>query len=262
MEFTEFDRNLSDAERLNVAAAYDLIDVIRRSWRSPAEAAWQSLDTLLASDFTSYTPTSDPDRQARGDKRAFIDSIRNPSPRVSPESRLEIVAHTAHGNRVATEMSSEVLREDGFAVRNRYHQLFVFGAPGKISQYRTYMDSAAIVDSAIAQGETLVRNFVTSLNAALPELKNFAAHGFQFHPADGSAPLGVDALLVKMVARRKKEKSFHLRIMEDGLVVDQGTAAVELASSSGSQHSLVINFEHGCVMSVSEFSGGILESVS
>jgi ketosteroid isomerase-like protein len=258
MEFKEFDRCLSDAERLNVAAAYDMIDAIRGTWSDP-QTGWRPLESLLASDFISFTPTSDPDRQQQLDKQAFIDSIRDQSSHLKPESQLEIVAHTAHGNRVATETNSEVLREDGSTVRIRYHQLFLFDSPGRIAQYRTYMDSAAVVDSAIARGEALVRNFVTALGAASPELGRLAAKGFEFEPADGSAPLGVAALLAKITALREKAKAFHLNIIENGLIVDQGIASVELQSSSGSQHCLVIAFDGDHVTSASEFSSGILE---
>lgn len=258
MEFKEFDRCLSDAERLNVAAAYDMIDAIRRTWSDP-QTGWRPLESLLASDFISFTPTSDPDRQQQLDKRGFIDSIRNQLPRLKPESRLEIVAHTAHGNRVATETNSEMLREDGSALRNRHHQLFLFGAPGRITQYRTYMDSAAIVDSAIARGEVLVREFVTALGAASPELERLAAKGFEFGPADGSAPIDVVVLLTKIRALRERVKTLHLHIIENGLIVDQGIASVELQSSSGSLHSLVIYFDDDHVTNASEFSSGILE---
>ncbi len=259
MQSQEFDRGLSDAERQSVAAAYAMIDTINRVWRNPQDTAWQALEMLLAPDFVAFTPTSDPDRQQRLDKSAFIDSIRNSSPRIKSESRLDIVARTAHGNRVATAMNSELLLADGSSVRNRYHQLFLFAAPGKIAQYRTYMDSAAIVDSAIASGETLIRSFVEALGGASPELKNLAAAGFAFHPADGSGPLAADAVLAKMSARRGKDKSFQFSIMHGGLVVDQGVASAELTSSSGSQYSWVINFDHGRVTSVIEFSSGVME---
>jgi ketosteroid isomerase-like protein len=258
MEFKEFDRCLSDSERRNVAAAYEMIDAVRNSWVDPqAGRIW--LERLLAKDFVSFTPTSDPDRQQLQDKQAFIDHIRNQRSRYKPDSRCEIVAHTAHGNRVATEMNSEMVRDDGSSVCNRYHQLFLFDSAGKIAQYRTYMDSAAIVDSAIVRGEALVRNFVAALGSATPDFKKVTSKHFEYFPANGSASMRADPLLVKIAALRDKVGKFSLDIIEGGLVVDEGMASVELRALTGSVHSLVVSFDDDYVTSAIEFSSGILE---
>jgi ketosteroid isomerase-like protein len=261
MEFKEFDRCLTDSERCNVAFAYEMIDAVRNTWVDPqAGRLW--LERLLAEDFVSFTPTSDPDRQELKDKQTFIDYIRNQRLRYKPDSRLEIVAHTAHGNRVATEMSSEMVCDDGSSVRNRYHQLFLFDTAGKIAQYRTYMDSAAIIESGIVRGEALVRNFVAALGSASPDLKKVTSKHFEYFPANGSASIRADPLLVKIATMRAKVGKFSLEIMEGGLVVGGGMASVEVQAPTGSVHSLVVNFDDDYVTSAIEFSSGILEIYS
>jgi ketosteroid isomerase-like protein len=258
MEFKESDACLSYMERCNVATAYEMIDAMHQCWIDPrAGRLW--LEKLLAEDFVSFTPTSDPDRQQLLDKGEFVDSIRNQGLRLKPNSRMHIVAHTAHGNRVATEMTSELIYEEGSPVRNRYHQLFLLDAAGKIACYRTYMDSAAIVDNAILRGEALVRNFVVALGGASPDLKKLTAKHFEYRAADGSASIGAELLLVKIAAIRDKVGTFSLDIIEEGLVVGQGIASVEAQTPNGFVHAMVVRFDEDYVTSVVEFSSGILE---
>jgi ketosteroid isomerase-like protein len=259
MKITEFDSCLNGLERRNVAAAYEMIAAVQKCWFE-RKAGCLHLKRLLAEDFISFTPTSDPDRQQRLDKRAFVDCIRDQGPRLTSDSRLEIVAHTAHGNRVATEMLSELVREDGSAVRNRYHQLFLFDSAGMIQEYRTYMDSAAIVDSAIARGEALIRSFVAALGSASPDLKKITDKHFAYFPADCSGAVGTDLLLAKVAAIRDKLGKFSLDVVHEGLVVEQGVASVEVQAGDGFVHSLVIKFDDDYVTSAIEFSSGILES--
>jgi ketosteroid isomerase-like protein len=257
MEFKESDACLNYMERCNVAAAYEMIDALRKCWIEPsAGRLW--LERILAEDFVSFTPTSDPDRQQLLDKQAFIDSIQNQGLRLKPTSRMHIVAHTAHGNRVATEMSSELVYEDGSPVRNRYHQLFLLDSEGKIAQYRTYMDSAAIIDNAIVRGEHLVRNFVVALGGASPDLKKLTTKHFEYRAADGSVSIGADPLLVKIAGIRDKVSKFSLEIIEEGLVIEPGIASVEVQTPNGFVHSLIVRFDDHYVTSAIEFSSGIL----
>lgn len=259
MEFNESDNCLNGTERRNVAAAYEMIDAIHRCCIEPrAGRLW--LERLLANDFVSFTPTSDPDRQHIQRKQAFIDSIRNQGARLKPDSHMQIVAHTAQGNRVATEMNSELVSEGGFSVSNRYHQLFLFDSVGKITQYRTYMDSAAIIDSAIVHGEALVRNFVIALGNASPDLKQFTTKHFEYHAADGSVFIGADALLVKLTAMRDRVGEFRLDLIEEGLLVAEGVASVEAQTPTGFVHSLVVRFDDDYVTCATEFSSGLLEA--
>jgi ketosteroid isomerase-like protein len=258
MEFKEFDLCLSDSERRNVSSAYEMIDAMRNCWIDP-QAGRLQLARLLAEDFVSFTPTSDPARQQVLDKQAFIDHTRNQRRRLKPDSRVEIVAHTAHGNRVATEMSSEMVYEDGSSVHNRHHQLLLFDSTGKIAQHRTYMDSAAVVDSAIVRGEALVRKFIAALGNASPDLKKLTTKRFQFHPADGSASIGADSLLEKIAAMRGKVGVFSLEPIDGGLLVGEGMASVEAQAATGFVHSFVVSFDDDYVTSAIEFSSGILE---
>jgi ketosteroid isomerase-like protein len=258
MEFKESDACLNYMERCNVSAAYEMIDAMHKCWIEPrAGRVW--LERLLAEDFVSFTPTSDPDRQQLLDKPAFIDGVRNQGLRLKPTSRMHIVAHTAHGNRVATEMSSELVWEDGSPVRNRYHQLFLLDSASKITQYRTYMDSAAIIDSAIVRGEALVRHFVVALGSASSDLKKLTTKHFEYHAADGSVSIGADQLLVKLASIRDKVSEFTLDIIEDGLVIEPGIASVEAQTPNGFVHSLIVRFDDNYVTSAIEFSSGILE---
>jgi ketosteroid isomerase-like protein len=258
MDTKEFDLCLTDSERRNVSAAFEMIDAIRSSWTEP-QAGRPRLETLLAEDFVSFTPTSDSARQQRLDKQEFIDLIRNQRSQLKSDSSLQIAAHTAHGNRVATEVNSEMKYLDGSSVRNRYHQLFLFDSTGKIAQSRTYMDSAAIVESAATQGEALVRSFVVALGDASPELKKLTSEHFEFRPADGSAAIGVDSLLEKIAAVRKKAGKFGLYPIEGGLVVGEGMASVEAQAPTGFVHSFVVSFDNDQVTNAIEFSSGILE---
>jgi ketosteroid isomerase-like protein len=258
MEFKEFDLCLSDLERRNVVAAYEMIDAMRNCWIDP-QAGRLQLERLLAEEFISFTPTSDPARQQVLDKQAFINHIRNQRRRLKPESRLEIVAHTAHGNRVATEMSSDMVYEDGSWIRNRCHQLFLFNSASKIAEYRTYMDSAAVVDSAIVRGEALVRDFIVALGDASPDFKRLTTKHFEFHAADGSSSIGADSLLEKIAVMRQRVGKFSLRPIDGGLVVGEGMASVEAQAPTGFVHSFVVSFDDDYVTSAIEFSSGILE---
>jgi ketosteroid isomerase-like protein len=260
MEFSEFDQDLSESERGNVSSAYAVIDAIRSS--GDASEGRKRLERLLADDFVSFTPTSDAARQQLLDKQAFIDQLQTQWQNLKSGSSLEITAHTAHGNRVATEMSAEILHEDGSSVCNRYHQLFLFDASGKISQYRTYMDSAAIVDSAIARGEALIRDFITALGYASPALQKFTSAEFEFHAADGAALIGVRPLLEKLTAIRGKSGNSSLQPIEGGLVVAEGVASEETRTPGGAVHSFVVSFDAGRVTRVTEFSSGLFETQS
>jgi len=138
----------------------------------------------------------------------------------------------------------------------------LFDPAGKIAQYRTYMDSAAFIESGIVRGEALVRNFVAALGRASPDLKKVTSKHFEYFPANGSAAIRADTLLVKIAAMRDKVGKFSLEIMEGGLVVGGGMASVEVQAPTGSVHSLVVNFDDDYVTSAIEFSSGILEIYS
>ncbi|MFD0849034.1 nuclear transport factor 2 family protein [Sphingosinicella xenopeptidilytica] len=252
----DIDTCLTPEERRNVAAAYEQLDAAMAGWRDRAEGR-QRLDAVLADDFVWFVPTSDPARQARGSKQDYIDYVTVfQHENYQPGSRVEIFAHTAHGNRVATEMLSDIVRKDGSPYRNRYHQLFKFNDKGQVKEYRVYMDSAVIVTDAFAACERAVRAFIAALGSGdARTLKVHVTENFRWLPADGAGGLDVDAVAA-LVQAAKAKRTLTLEIIPEGLIAEEGVASIEVTSGDGVVHSLVATLQGDRIAGIEEFSGG------
>jgi ketosteroid isomerase-like protein len=213
---------------------------------------------VLADDMVWFIPTSDPARQFRKTKQDYIEYVTNFQHRnFLAGSRVEIFAHTAQGNRVATEMISDITFKDGSPYRNRYHQLFKFNDVGRVVEYRLYQDSAVRVDDAIAACERLVVAFVVALSSgAEQDVRAKVTDEFRWYPAAGSDPIDGTALFAMISRPRAVGKGLGLKIIEEGIVAEENVASVEVASAPGVIHSLVIARDGNRIASVAEFSSG------
>jgi ketosteroid isomerase-like protein len=245
---TDFDFDLTPWERRNLAAAYECIAACVAGWTNTTEGR-SRLDAVLADDFVQFTPTSDPARRVRPDKHEYIDRVTNVERlEYQPGSRMQITGHTVHGDRVATETSTDIIRLDGSPYRNRLHQFFLFNAASRIVEYRTYMDSATIVDDATAATSARARAFFSALETgSAPELNACVAATFRFHGADGAAMLNATELL--NLCRRIKSR--HPGFADANVVAEPDVASVEAGSSV-----FIVRLEKGRVVLVEEFASG------
>jgi hypothetical protein len=204
-----------------------------------------------------FTPTSDPARLVRLGKREFIDQATDLEHLgYRPGSNMEITGHTAHGDRVATETSTDIILRDGSHLRNRLHQFFRFDPQGKVSEYRTYMDSAVITDVEIDAAERYARAFLAALSArSAQKLSMCTTQNFQFRGADGSTALDAPRLLDLLQRIDARGRDFDLEIT--GMVAEPDIASVEFRSPAGSSHLLVLRLAQGRVVQADEFASGV-----
>ena len=160
--------HLAKQQYRNVKTACEQIDAEMAAWKDPAEGR-RRLAAVQADDFEFYVPTSDSlrfKRQSREDYIRRVIEFRQDG--IAPGSYLRILATTAQGNRVATEMVADIRRKDGSGYRSVYHQLFQFDDSGKVRTYKVYMDSAALARDSRAQQRAVMMRFFEGITAAPP----------------------------------------------------------------------------------------------
>jgi hypothetical protein len=138
-------RELTAAEQRNVATAYEQMAAAMAGWRDPVEGR-KRLEAIQAEDMAWFTPSANPRRELRQGREEYIKLVTEfQFDFYIPGSKVEIFATTAQGNRVATEMISDIVLKDGTPYTNRYQQLFIFTPAGKVQVYKLYMDTAIFI---------------------------------------------------------------------------------------------------------------------
>jgi hypothetical protein len=104
------------------------------------------LEAIQSEDLAWFTPSANPKRELHQGREEYIKLVTEfQFDHYIPGSKVEIFATTAQGNRVATEMISDIVLKDGTPYTNRYQQLFVFTSAGKVEVYKLYMDTAIFI---------------------------------------------------------------------------------------------------------------------
>jgi ketosteroid isomerase-like protein len=138
-------RQLTAEERRNVATAYEQMAAAMAGWRDAAEGR-KRLEAIQSEDLAWFTPSSNPNRELHQGREEYIRLVTEfQFDHYIPGSKVEIFATTAQGNRVATEMISDIVLKDGTPYTNRYQQLFTFTPAGKVEVYKLYMDTAIFI---------------------------------------------------------------------------------------------------------------------
>jgi len=138
-------RELTAEERRNVATAYEQMAAAMAGWRDAAEGR-RRLEAIQSERLVWFTPSANPKRELHQGRDEYIKLVTEfQFDHYIPGSKVEIFATTAQGNRVATEMISDIVLKDGTPYTNRYQQLFVFSPAGKVEVYKLYMDTAIFI---------------------------------------------------------------------------------------------------------------------
>jgi len=138
-------RQLTHDERRNVATACEQMEAAMAGWADPVEGR-RRLEVIQAQDMVWYTPSANPHREIHQGREAYIKLVTEfQFDHYIPGSKVEIFATIAQGNRVATEMISDIVMKDGTPYTNRYQQLFLFNSAGKVIVYKLYMDTAVFI---------------------------------------------------------------------------------------------------------------------
>jgi hypothetical protein len=138
-------RRLTAEEQRNVATAYEQMAAAMAGWRDAAEGR-RRLEAIQSEGLAWFTPSSNPKRELRQGREEYIKLVTEfQFDHYIPGSKVEISATTAQGNRVATEMISDIVLKDGTPYTNRYQQLFIFTPAGKVEVYKLYMDTAIFI---------------------------------------------------------------------------------------------------------------------
>jgi hypothetical protein len=138
-------RELTAGEHRNVATAYEQMAAAMAGWRD-AEEGRKRLEAIQSEDLDWFTPSANPRRELHQGREEYIKLVTEfQFDYYIPGSKVEIFATTAQGNRVATEMISDIVLKDGTPYTNRYQQLFIFTPAGKVQVYKLYMDTAIFI---------------------------------------------------------------------------------------------------------------------
>jgi hypothetical protein len=138
-------RQLTAQEQRNVATAYEQMAAAMAGWRDAAEGR-RRLEAIQAEGLLWYTPSANPARELHQGRGEYIKLVTEfQFDYYIPGSKVEIFATTVQGNRVATEMISDIVLKDGTPYTNRYQQLFTFSPAGKVEVYKLYMDTAIFI---------------------------------------------------------------------------------------------------------------------
>lgn len=160
--------HLTKHEYRNVKTACEQINAEMMAWKDPAEGR-RRLALIQADNFEYYVPTSDALRFKRQTREDYIRHVTEfGQDGLGPGSNLRILATTAQGDRVATEMVADIRHKNGSGYTNVYHQLFQFDDSGKVRTYKVYMDSAALARESRAQERAVIMKFFDGITAAPP----------------------------------------------------------------------------------------------
>jgi hypothetical protein len=138
-------RELTAEEQRNVATAYEQMAAAMAGWRDAPEGR-KRLEAIQSEDLAWFTPSSNPRRELHQGREEYIKLVTEfQFDYYIAGSKVQIFATTAQGNRVATEMISDIVLKDGTPYTNRYQQLFIFNPAGKVQVYKLYMDTAIFI---------------------------------------------------------------------------------------------------------------------
>lgn len=159
-------RALSAEERRNVATACEQMDAAMAGWRDAAEGR-RRLEAIQAENLIWFTPSSNPHTEMKQGREEYIRLVTEfQFDHYIPGSKVEIFDVTAQGNRVATEMISDIVMKDGTPYTNRYQQLFEFDPQGKVAVYKLYMDTAIFIRDDDKATKKIVDDFLYALSSS------------------------------------------------------------------------------------------------
>lgn len=157
-------RELSADERRNVATACEQMDAAMAGWRDAAEGR-RRLEAIQDENLVWFTPSSNPHTEMKQGREEYIKLVTEfQFDHYIPGSKVEIFDVTAEGNRVATEMISDIVMKDGTPYTNRYQQLFEFNSQGKVAVYKLYMDTAIFIRDDNKATKKIADDFLYALS--------------------------------------------------------------------------------------------------
>lgn len=242
--------HLTKEEYRNVKAACELVAAEMAGWKNAAEGR-RRLSAIQAENFEYYYPTSEAlrfKRETREDFVKYVTELEHGS--VVPGSYLKILATTAQGNRVATEMVSDIRRKDGSAYKSVYHQLFEFDDAGKIRVYKIYMDSAALARDARAQQRAVVMRFFDGITATPPaDFGNLFSEQIRWiaeRPGAAHTEMNHEAVLKTIAGLPSAFRQLKVTPDMDGITQQDDRVAVEAKShgifASGAEYNNIYHF--------------------
>ena len=242
--------HLTKKEYRNVKTACEQMDAEMKAWKDPAEGR-RRLTLIQADNFEYYVPTSDAlrfKRQTREDYIRHVTEFGRDS--LVPGSYLRILATTAQGNRVATEMVSDIRHTNGSSYRNVYHQLFQFDDSGKVRIYKIYMDSAALVRESRAQQRAVVMKFFEGITAAPPaEFSDLFSDQIRWigeRPGAANSEMDHSAVLKTIASLPTTFRQLRVTPDLDGITQQDNKIAVEAKShgifANGTEYNNVYHF--------------------
>jgi hypothetical protein len=158
-------RELTAEEQRNVATAYEQMAAAMAGWRDAAEGR-RRLEAIQSEGLAWFTPSANPKREMHQGREEYIKLVTEfQFDHYIPGSKVEIFATTAQGNRVATEMISDIVLKDGTPYTNRYQQLFIFTPAGKVEVYKLYMDTAIFIRDDNRATAKIADDFLYALSA-------------------------------------------------------------------------------------------------
>jgi ketosteroid isomerase-like protein len=231
--------DLTPQEYRNVKTACEQMDAAMAAWVNPEEGRRRLL-AIQADDFKWWTPSGDPRVMVVRDRDAYIQLTTEyqHTHYIMPGSEVRIFATTAQDNRVATEMISDIAERRGGGIQgytNRYHQLYVFNASGKIVEYHLYQDTAIHARDQIWTGQKVAENFVRALSVGgVMYMRTLLADDATWTtPRVGVTPspsLDKEALLAALRKLQSRFDGFWVATSTDDITVDGNKIAVAAVS--------------------------------
>ena len=217
------ERQLTTQEKRNVATAYEQMAAAMAGWRDAAEGR-RRLQAIQSDGLVWYTPSANAKRELHQGREEYVKLVTEfQFDFYIPGSKVEIFATTAQGNRVATEMISDIVLKDGTPYTNRYQQLFIFSPAGKVEVYKLYMDTAIFIRDDNRATAKIADDFLYALSSCgtlgLRYLLTDAAH-WTF------TNLGGKPQVMDKEAALKRIEKLQERLTGYGFKVEVGSAVV------------------------------------
>jgi ketosteroid isomerase-like protein len=242
-------RKLSPEEVRNTATAYEQMAAAMAGWRDAGEGR-RRLEAIQSPDLDWFTPSSNPNREIHQGREAYIALVTEfQFDFYIPGSKVEIFATTAQRNRVATEMISDIVLKDGTPYTNRYQQLFVFDAAGKVVTYKLFMDTAIFIRDDNRATAKIAEDFLYALSTSgtlgLRYLLTDDATWTFVSKREGPVTLGKEAALARVDQLQQRFDGFGFEPVPKSAIVSGAQVSIAAtpcasAGAANTQYRFVI----------------------
>jgi ketosteroid isomerase-like protein len=223
-------RNLSPEEVRNTATACEQMAAAMAGWRD-ADEGRRRLEAIQSPNLDWFTPSSNPHREIHQGRAAYVALVAEfQFDFYIPGSKVAIFATTAQRNRVATEMISDIVLKDGTPYTNRYQQLFVFDAAGKVVTYKLYMDTAIFIRDDNRATAKIAEDFLYALSTSgtlgLRYLLTDDATWTFASKREGSVTLGKEATLARVDQLQQRFDGFGFEAIPKSAIVNGAQVSI------------------------------------